>query len=479
MIKYKKYLLIFFAVTVVASCSEDLSDLNIDPNNSPNANPEQVLSSAQGFLGYTLDGQFNVRSALWAQYWTWGPGVAIGNIERYVSDGTDYDNGWTRLYNGALADLDFVEKSEAKVHAGIAKLLKAYIFQSLVDHFGDIPFSEALKGASEGNFAPKYDKDQAVYDGLIPLIDEGIELLHASGSVGAEDFIYGGDVDKWEKFGNSLKLRVLMRQSNVKDVSAQVKTLVSAGNFIETNGENAAMPFSGVSGSENPMYASFERSLGLFYVASNSTLNVLQDLNDPRLPKFYNVATSSKNFVGIAQGSIDNEPFTNTKANYSVASSFAYGAANSVILMSSWEVWFLRAEAAARFGTADDATTAFSNAISNNFLSLGLASADDYIATLGFDAANTASKVKLIATQKWISMNGTQEDESWIESRRMNTPENPVFHSPSTGLFKKPTQSVLADGVHPSIWLYPQTEMSLNSSAPAQRALTGKVFWDN
>ncbi|MFZ1702698.1 MAG: SusD/RagB family nutrient-binding outer membrane lipoprotein, partial [Saprospiraceae bacterium] len=305
MYKFKKYLLLLFTITVIASCSEELSDLNIDPNNSPNANPAQVLSSAQGFLGWTVDGQFNVRSALWAQYWTWGPGVAIGNIERYVSDGTDYDNGWTRLYNGALADLDFIENSDAKVHAGIAKIMKAYIFQSLVDHFGDIPFSEALKGASDGNFAPKYDDDQEVYNALIPMINDGIKLLGTAGSisVGAEDYIYGGNVGKWTKFANSLKLRILMRQSNVKDVSAEVKALVSAGNFIESSADMAAMPFTGVSGSENPMYASFERSLGLFYVASNSTLNLLQDLNDPRIGKFYNPATATSTFVGIHQGS--------------------------------------------------------------------------------------------------------------------------------------------------------------------------------
>src|SRR5690606_3184545 len=104
MINIKKYILICLTFGLIVSCTDDLRDLNIDPNNSPSAKPEQVLSSAQGFIGYTIDGQFNVRSALWAQYWTWGPGVAIGNIERYVADGTDFDNGWTRLYNGALAD---------------------------------------------------------------------------------------------------------------------------------------------------------------------------------------------------------------------------------------------------------------------------------------------------------------------------------------------------------------------------------------
>jgi len=479
MINIKKFILGAFAIGMMASCTKDLSDLNVDPNNSPSANPAQVLSSAEAFIAYTLDGPFNQRSALWAQYWTWGPGVAIGNIERYVSDGTDYDNGWTRLYNGALADLDFVEKSDAKVHAGIAKILKAYIFQSLVDHFGDVPFSEALKGASDGIFAPKYDDDQAIYNALIPLINDGIALLGSNGTVGTEDFIFQGNTDKWEKFANSLKLRILMRQSNFKDVSSDVKALISSGNFIESAGDMVTMPFTGVSGSENPMYALLERSLGNFYVASGTSMNLLQDLNDPRLPKLYNLATASNSYVSIPQGGIDFEPFTNTKANYSLPTALTYGKANPVIFMSNWEVWFLRAEAAARFNTADDIASSFASAVTASFESMGLSNANDYLATLNYNNASASDKIKLIAIQKWISMNGTQEDESWIESRRMNTSSNSMFYDVTEGVFKKPLVSVLGDGVHPSIWLYPQTEMSLNGSAPAQRKLTERVFWDN
>ena len=480
MMNIKKFLIILLTFGMFASCTDELADLNIDPNKSPSAKPAEVLSSAQGFLGYVIDGQYNVRSALWAQYWTWGPGVAIGNIERYVSDGTDYDNGWARMYSGALADLDFVEKSDAKVHAGIAKIMKAYSFQLLVDHFGNIPFTEALTGATEGNFAPNYDNGQDVYNALVPLIDEGIALLGSSGSVGTEDFIYGGSVANWTKFANSLKLKVLLRQANVKDVGTEVKALVAGGNFISSAADIAQVPFAGTSGNENPMYAAFERSLGLFYIASNSSLLHLQETNDPRLPAFYNLATASNSYVGIAQGSIDSEPFTNSKANYSVAGSNAYGKANGVILMSPWEVWFLRAEAAARYGTADNATSAFNSAISSNFAYLGVDGADAFATSLNFDGLTSLKdKLKAIGTQKWVSMNGTQEDESWIETRRFNTADNPFFYDPASGLMKKPTISVLGDGVHPSVWLYPQSEMSLNGSAPAQRTLTDKVFWDN
>ena len=466
---------------MVSSCGESLTDININPNKSGSANPEQVLSSAQAFMGWTIDGQWNVRSAIWGQYWTWGPGVAIGNIERYQSDGADYDNGWARMYNGALADLDFVSKSGLKSHAGIAKLLMAYNYQLLVDHFGDVPFSEALKGNNDYIFSPHYDKDSDIYASLLTMVDDGLKDIKAdANTVSSEDFIYNGDLNKWVKFGNSLKLKLLMRQSTVNDVSVAVKELISTGSFIETADDIAAMPFSGVSGSENPMYATFERSLGLFYIASSSSMGYLKAKNDPRLSAFYDVAPKSGTYVSIDQGTIDEEPFTNSKEFYSRATGVVYAKDNSVIFMSPWEVWFYRAEASVRFGTADNAASAFGNAIVQNFNHLGVAGGADYATILDFNGAvDNAAKLQLIGTQKWVSMNGLQEDEGWIESRRFDTAANPFFTKAGSGLFKKPILSVLPDGVHPSIWLYPATEKSLNSNTPSSRSLTDKVFWDN
>jgi hypothetical protein len=155
----------------------------------------------------------------------------------------------------------------------------------------------------------------------------------------------------------------------------------------------------------------------------------------------------------------------------------AYAQDNSVILMSPWEVWFLRAEADARYGTADDETVAFANGVQANFDYLGVAGGPAYIASLGYSAgANIEDKIDMIATQKYISLNGTQEDEGWIETRRFDRPASRLFTS---GIFQNPPLSVLPAGTYPASWLYPSTERSLNPNAPAQRVITEKLFWDN
>lgn len=482
--KNKFKIIIILLLTLNFSCS--LEDVNVDPNTFPTAGDAQVLSSSIGFLGYIIDTDLNYsESFMWSQYYTWGIGVAIGNPERYVQAGTDNDGYWQRAYANSLADLDYIDKnSTSAAYRGISKVLKAYIFQGLVDHFGDVPFTEALNGAIENgsNLSPNYDSaEDVIYPGLVTMLDEALEELALSeDDVADDDFIYQGDVSKWIKYANSLKLRILLRTSEVASQASAIQTLVANGDFIETVDDMPFIPFSGASGDQNPMFARAEFGVGNFYFASNATLNVLQELNDPRRFAFYTLATSgtsSGNLRGIDQGTIDDEPFTAPATDYSMSSAYAYGDTNPVILMSPWEVWFLRAEAAARYGTADDDATALTSAIQSNFTYMEVGDATAYINSLNYAGATSLDdKLDIIGVQKWISLNGTQEDEGWIEARRFDRPGSRLF---TDGIWQTPPLSVLNPGEFPSAWLYPATERSFNPNAPTQRKVTDKIFWDN
>ncbi|KPM48784.1 SusD/RagB family nutrient-binding outer membrane lipoprotein [Jiulongibacter sediminis] len=472
--------LLLFSAT---SCDERLANLNVDPDNSPTASDAQVLTSALGYMSYVQDVELNMNSFLWAQYYTWGIGVSIGNQERFVSEPDDFNNYWIRSYAQVLTDVKFLTKSDSKAYSGIGKVLMAYMYQGLVDHFGSVPFSEALNGeiADGSILTPSYDSPDAIYASLVTLLDEAIaDLDVAPADAGADDLVYGGDLEKWTKFANSLKLRILMRTSETAPNAAAIQALISSGSFIESMSDIAKVDFSGATGNQNPMFARMTWGVGDFYFASNATVNKLNELADPRLTAFYTPASSGTfngQIRGIDQGSIDNEPFTAPATDYSGSSPVAVADDNSVFFMSPWEVWFLRAEAAARYGTADDASAAFATAISSNFSFLGVDGASDYIASLGFDGLTSLDdQIDAIAVQKWISLNGTQEDEGWIETRRFDRPASRVF---TEGIFQTPTLTVLPQGVFPSTWLYPETERSLNANAPAQRTITDKIFWDN
>ena len=273
-----------------------------------------------------------------------------------------------------------------------------------------------------------------------------------------------------------------MRQADVADVAQSVSDLVASGSFITNEGERPQIAFDGDAGNQNPMFARREFGVGDFYFASNATLNVLRSLNDPREFAFYRSATTGDfegTIRGIDQGTIDDEPFTAPDTDYSLSSSKAYAVDNAVMLMSEWEVWFLRAEAAARFGVGD-AASAFANAISTNFSYWDLADdAQNYIDNQAFDQiTNLGDQLDAIGIQKWISMNGTQEDEGWAEMRRFDRPDHRIFTG-AGGILQVPPLSVYGDRTFPASWLYPQRERSLNQNAPLQRKITDKVFWDN
>lgn len=485
--KNKLNIFLVLLLTLSFSCNDSLEEVNVDPNTFPSAGDPQVLSSAIGFMGYIVETDLNFsESFLWSQYYTWGIGVSIGNEERYVSAGGDFNGYWQRAYANSLTDLNYITKnSTSAAYRGIANVLKAYLFQGLVDHFGDVPFTEAISGAIEDGsiLTPNSDSAETViYPGLISMLNEALNdlALAEEGTVGEDDFIFEGDIAKWTKFANSLKLRILMRTSEVNPQGGAIQSLINNGTFIETVDDMPFIPYSGNSGDQNPMFARAEFGVGMFYFASNATLNLLESLNDPRAEVLYTVASTGTfegALNGIDQGTIDNEPFTAPATDYSMASEYSYGATNPVILMSPWEVWFLRAEADVRYGTSDNAETAFSTAIELNFNYMEVADAASYIGTLDFAGATTIDdQLDLIAVQKWISLNGTQEDEGWIETRRFDRPASRLF---TDGIFQTPPLSVLPSGTFPSSWLYPESERSLNPNAPAQRTITDAIFWDN
>ncbi|XOV93872.1 MAG: SusD/RagB family nutrient-binding outer membrane lipoprotein [Bacteroidota bacterium] len=487
--KYIYRFLIVVALFFSFSCEEKITEINIDPDTAPTAGEAQLLVGAIGMIGYNNEVSLNDYSYLWAQYYTWGIGVSLGNQERFVQQGSDNNRYWEYAYSDCLIDLTKLVGSESKAYQGVGKTLKAYVYQGLVDHFGDIPYTEATRGEIDagGILTPAFDPAATVYDSLVVLLDEAIaDLAFADANgltdVGDDDLIFGGDMRAWLKFANSLKLRVLLRTSETDPQGAAIQSLINSGMFIETAADMPAIPFVDKAGNQNPMYARREFGVGDFYFASNASLNVLASLNDPRDTVFYaeaSIGTYAGALRGIDQGTIDDEPFTAAKEEYSTSTPYSYAADNPVVLMSPWEVWFLRAEADARYGTADDETTAFASAISESFSYCGLSStvATNYTTSLGYAAGDPLdTKLDLIGVQKWISMNGTQEDEGWIETRRFDRPASRLF---TNGIFQDPPKSQLAAGEYPSTWLYPAIETSLNSKAPAQRKITDKIFWDN
>jgi hypothetical protein len=500
--KINLYILAITVLLGVAGCKKVL-DINTDPNNPSNANPEQVLPAAEVEVALSLGNDYAFVTSSWAQYWTNGTVVGANPIEFFTLQGSDIDRSYRNIYARGLNDLSVLMKGDQPIFAGMAKILTAYTMQMLVDLHGDLPYSEALKGEiSDGAIVyPKFDKAEDIYAALIPLIDDGLTDIGKSGVIngitvrepGDEDLIYAGDLASWTAFANTLKLKILVRQSvaNPAKLTEASTLLATGGPFIdESNPANVF--FSGSTlGNSNPLWARFESRAAtqMYYVASQTSLDVLDELTDPRVSRFYRAGTGG--FIGINQGESNNTPYKATpNVGYASPSTDpAYGvyrASAPVILISSWESKFLQAEVYARTGDVANYESNLTAAVTASFVYLGLDPADatTYLAgrldpgSAGVGLGTTLDeRIRIIAIQKWISMNGLQMVEGWIETRRFDTPTEHIFTGPG-GIFYSPSENSLGSDNFPSLMTYAQTETQYNPNTPS-RVVTDKVFWDN
>ncbi len=468
-------------------------DVNKNPNEPQTVTIDLALPGAEANIANALGYNFAVFGGFWAQYWTQSPSASqYRTVDSYTPASTDMDNSWTMLYSGALQNLEFV-KTQATAqqeynYSGIAKLLEAYTFQVLTDNFGDIPYSEALN-ISQNITSPKYDKQAAIYDGIIAMAKDGLADIAKNSKVtpGTDDLIYGGNMTNWTAFGNTLLLKMYLRLSDVNASKAQAGITALAGATFITDGQTAKVSFSTTGGNQNPLYAAAAgpilNGVQNLYCSSTivDTMNAYgpQGNYDLRADAFF---YSTAAYAGIPQGGYS----TNTTSGKAYPSAFVGGDAGNtqsatapVIFMSDYESYFLQAEAMARGWLSGTAATAYAGGIqaSFNYCNKGTISAyaeeidtlaTYYLAVKPFPASGLTAQLQAIALQKWIAFCGNQNCEAWIEQRRFDYPNLPLSKAANG----------ITGGKLPGRFPYPDVEVTENRNFPGQPAITAKVWWD-
>jgi hypothetical protein len=469
------------------SCKKNFLDVNVDPNNPTTASVNLVLPTALAYSAYDLGNPYQILGGFWAQYWTQGPtGSQFAAYDQYSITSSDFDRQWINVYAGGLNDFRYIAEEGPKTgdnnYAAIAKIMQAYMFQYMTDIQGDVPFTDALKGATELN--PDFDTQETIYNGLITLVDEGLDLIDEGAKhPGDDDLFFHGDMHLWTKFGNTLKLKIYLRQAYVRPAVAQagIQAMYAANAEFLDQDEEAAVYFADNTFNQNPLFAHFN-SLGSHNVlASQTALNYLLDTDDPRIDVFYRRATigaQAGNHAGIRQGEgrILPNPATQDDRQFSKPGPAVGGEPGGeeapVIFMSEAESYFLQAEAVVRGWAAGDAEQLYYDGIALSFLRWGFSIADfntySAQAAVQFPVAGTAEqKIRAIMFQKWVAMCGTQNLEAWTEWRRTGYPD--IF-----------TVSLTSNigARFPVRILYPDSEVTSNPKTPPQKTITDKVWWD-
>ena len=166
-------------------------------------------------------------------------------------------------------------------------VIEVYAWQQMVDTFGDIPYTDALKGADEPT--PAYDDDAKIYADLIVRINDAIAKLNGAGTgYTSADIIFGGNVAKWKKFANSVKLKLAMRMADANNTAAQTaaQEAVTAG-VLTSNSDNVILNYLGSTPNSNPLWVDLVQSGRSDFVAANTVVDFMNAKSDPRRPFYF------------------------------------------------------------------------------------------------------------------------------------------------------------------------------------------------
>lgn len=507
MLQKIKYILPL-AVVILFSCKKDFLNINTDPNNPTSIEVSKLLPTAQRNLGDALaigggnnGGLSQLLSVYTHQLST------REEADQYGVTGTDFflSLAWPKLYaavlpssttpeQGVLENLEDIIRNASEAgntrYAGIAKILKAYAFSQLVDVFGDVPFTEANK-LKEGIVYPKFDDDAAIYPQIFALLDEGIaDLTNTTApnvlKPGSDDLIYSGNVEKWEKAANTIKLKLYTQIRKVDNVSAKVTALINGGKLISATNESFLIPYGPIGSTDdrNPGfedYYSTQRSNHIspwFYeILKGYNPRLFTGNPDPRVPYYiYNQVTATQSpregnqteyrdgpFVSIYFGSVGPDR-DRTQQNtislmgiYPVGGKYDDGSATIATAASGTgaapyrmityaDRLYLETELIKEGVITGDARAKLKQAMEESFKQVdyvitqyvkpaqtvptlwGTAAVTEYINKVlaEYDAA-PAKQLEIIITQKWISSFGSAVDQ-YTDYRRTGYP---VLFNPS------------------------------------------------
>ncbi len=502
----KKQLFILLAILLVigTSCTDFLSVNEKNPNSASVVPANLILPAALNNTSRIYDTPGNYAFIFqWYGCWAISGGYSQdANMTQYNLLNSHFQNNWRDSYYN-LQNYDYIIKNSTTAKQrpwkAIAKIMTVLVYQNLVDCWGNVPYSEALK-TDQGILKPKYDEQQKIYEDLVVQLDTAMNLITKSPAdadeVGDFDIIYHGDMGLWKKFANTLKLRILVNQSGMTGRDTYIKnniaTTASVG-YIDA-GESAMVNPGYVksAGKMNPFWERFykqddsQQADGLgYYVPGQAACNFLTNNNDPRKLRFFTAYTGTT-IQGNYFGTIPlNLPSVTSKLGPGLLKAYNMAAP----ILTDFESIFLQAEAAQRGLITANTKALYESAVTRSVIYMGApavteAAATAQAATYLSDTTKalvyytkSPNKLETIMTQKWMALNGIDPMAVWTDYRRTGFP---------TGLRFSEDPAKLGPGTPPVRLLYPQTEVSTNNEnvilqgvVKAEDTFTKKIFWQN
>ncbi len=466
------------SLILVTGCDDDFGDLNTNPSASSNLSPEYLLN-------YIWTGPTSDRYSIWRSNLiicsSWSQQLVSGfGYDTYNSTNDEYTGAYMdRLMPTYMAEaIDIIEKYPETAIAGMALVFKVHFMHRLVDMHGMIPYSEAFRPSEI--LTPGYDEVSVTYNTMIEELRTARSWIQGGQGInpGEYDPLYGGNLSKWEKFANSMILRLGLRLSEVEPGLSQqiVQEAVNAGVF-ESNDDMAWINYSGGVNTDGvnasgigEVFQDFGVSGHLFRY-SDVFVSFISDHSDPRettLMATYDFVDNEEVLTNAGPGGqqglrageygvVDNVyDYAQPRRDVMVT----YG--SPALIMTYSEVALNIAEARFRGWIPGDAATAYNDGVRGAMKMLALYPnaeeiSDEAIATYLEQEEVTytdTEALRLINTQKWVALlfDGY---EAYANYRRIGFPElQPVAEE---------NRDPLSDGSIPKRVIYPISEVTTNT----------------
>jgi hypothetical protein len=439
-----KIALLFFII-FGSSCERDLASLNEDPKNPAAVTSASLFTNAERSFARTIASS-NVNLNIFrliVQYWQETTYTAES---RYNLNSRNIpSNFWQALYRDVLRDLQEArtriptelkdpdpqrDAAIKKNQIAIIDILQVYTYYYLVTTYGDIPYGEAL---NIENVFPQYENQRTVFNDLLRRLDEDIANLDATvdqTGMGTADVIYGNDanannVEQWERFANSMKLKLGMTIADADPTRARtaVESAVAAGVF-QSNADIAEFDFLGFPPNTNPIWEDLVQSGRKDFVAASTIIDTMETFDDPRLPLYFTVDQDG-GYSGGSPGRSSSYSIFSKPSDQVIRPTFPG------ILLDYSEVEFFLAEAKERgWNVPGTAQEHYNAGITASILYWGglPQAATAYLAQpeVAYNSAASDWRQK-IGIQKWIALYNRGID-AWIEQRRLDFPRlQPAF----------------------------------------------------
>jgi len=461
------------------SCTKDFDTINIDPNNPANPNTELLISNAIRQIGSQTSGIAGWAKDIYPQY--------VGEIQ-YTNESRFQNKfyDFSPFYNGPLADIQtvidlntdpatsglpyvLIGGSNANQLA-VSRILRSFYYLHMTDRWGMLPYSEALQG--KANLVPKYDTQKEIYTGIFAELKAAIAQINTDEELNG-DILFDGDLDHWTKWANSLRMVAALHLADVDPATAKAEFLAAqADGVLESGDEDVFFKFLPDANNQNPLYNNYFVTKRTDYAVSETIMEVLTDLSDPRLPVYAEEAVSSGKYVGMPYG------LANASNQYTVETVSLIGnkftAQDYHMPITTYsQIQFMLAEAAFRGWVSGSPSEYYKKGIEASFAMHDVVAPASYYLQPGV-AYNATKGLELIITQKWLANYQGNGYESWVDWRRTGFPV----------LDAGPAPLSIHKGI-PYRQAYPNTESGLNGanydaaiSAQGADELNTKLWWD-